>query len=114
MASFRLPVDPTEPHQRQGFELGGSSFLLDLDWNERNQAWFFSLFTNDEIALIEGFRVVIGARPLRRVTDSRRPAGDIQFVDTGVGSVDPGRDDLGNRVILLYHDPETAASLAGL
>jgi len=113
MAVLRLPIDSTDPHARQLVELEGSTYAIETDWNDRDQAWFCSIYTNEGTALITGYRLVIGALPIRRVVGDTRPPGEIQVVDTAGGYVDPGRDDLGSRVILLYWERETLEAELG-
>lgn len=102
--AVRLPIDSIEPHSRREVQLDGASFTMDLDWNDREQGWHVSLYTAAGEPLIEGHRVVIGGSPLRRVTKAGRPGGDIIFVDTSGTQEEPGRDDLGARVVALYYD----------
>ncbi len=115
MAVFRLPLDAEAPHSRRSVQLEGVSYLIDLDWNERNEAWFVSVYLDDAgpTPIVQGFRVVIGSPVLRRVRTPPRPPGDILFIDTSGEDLDPGRDDVGARVQGLYYERADIEALTG-
>lgn len=82
--------------------LDGVKYTVELRWNARSNRWTFSLRTRDGEPLLVGRRVVVGMPLLMRGTDPRMPPGDIIAVDQAGLDADPGRDDLGSRVLLMY------------
>lgn len=90
---------------RQRVELDGVTFLLDLRWNARLEAWQLSLFTAEEVALVQGVTVVTN-RPLLRRFRARAgmPAGDFFAFDQTETVAAAGYDQLGpdRAVDLLY------------
>lgn len=112
MAVSRLPLDAQDPHAELSVELDGSPWVLSLDWNERDGAWYLSVFADDaaRTPVVEGWRICTGGLPLKRARGVR-PEGEIQFVALGGGDADPGRDELGSRVVALYYDREGLAEL---
>ncbi len=113
MAVFRLPVASTDPHSRLSVDLDGRPFVITLDWNDREGAWYFSMHADDaeQTPIVQGWPVRVAAQPLWRNRHALRPPGDILFIDLGRGNLDPGRDDLGTRVIALYYDAESVGEL---
>jgi hypothetical protein len=92
--------------------LDGASFELRFRWNPRAAGWFLDVFDAGGEAIVLGVRIVVSWPLLRRVTHAGRPAGEIMAVDT-TGGGDPGRDDLGSRVVLKYFDAASVAELRG-
>lgn len=111
--SLRIPTSTAFTDYRQTTTLEGRDYILRFLWNQREGSWFFSLFDADEDPIVEGVKVVVGFSLLRLVTDERRPPGVLLAVDTTapvpdraagekVLALDPGIDELGERVLLLY------------
>lgn len=108
MAYYRIPLpNPSEPSIRLSTALDGVTFFIDLSWNTRDSAWYFSLYDYEEEPIIEGVRCVIAWPLLARVVDVRRPGGELFFVEAdGKTDEDPG-EELGDRWRLMYVDSET-------
>jgi len=111
--SLRIPTSQRFTDYRQTTTLEGRDFILRFLWNQREGTWFFSLFDSQEDPIVEGVKVVVGFPLLRLVTDDRKPPGVLLAVDTTapvpdraegekVLALDPGIDELGERVLLLY------------
>lgn len=108
-----LPVSSDVPHYSLQVSLDGTAYALELRWNERNLGWFLSVATPEGERLVDGVRVVCGISLLGRYVDERLPRGVLLAADTTGAALDPGRDDLGGRVVLLYYDgapPDDSAS----
>jgi hypothetical protein len=56
------------------------------------------------VRLLSGRRVVVSLPLLARLRDPRLPAGELTAVDTTGANADPGVNDLGGRVRLLYFE----------
>lgn len=111
MAVYTLPVRAGAPWHDFTVELDGRPYVLELAWNARAAAWFLHVRDADGGPLLMGLKLVVGLPLLRRFRhEDRLPRGELIAVDTQGAAADPGLDDLGRRVLLLYLD---AADLAG-
>lgn len=104
---IEVPCTPNgEADWTQRTALGGVDFLLRLRWSQREGHWLLTVSDADGVAIASGVVLVVGVYLLRRVVDSRRPAGELLVVDvSGANDVDPAFTDLGDRFALLYLDP---------
>lgn len=96
-----LVIEPGAPHQRQQVLLDGREFVVELRWNERAGAWFMAV-SDAEGLILAGRRVVVDFPLLSRFASPRLPDGELFAIDTSGAGLDPGRDDLGSRVDLVY------------
>lgn len=99
---YEIPVDSTVGHQTFEVELSGASYRIELRWNNRAQAWFISLYSGTGKPLLLGRRLVVNTNILRRHRTPEFPPGDLVAVDTTGSNADPGADEIGKRVKLLY------------
>lgn len=104
MAIYKLPFESIDPHYEFEIDLEGTRYVFVLDWNSRDEAWYLSLALPDGTQILDGRRVVLGSPVFRRLTHASRPLGDLIFLDTDGTSVEPGRNDLGGRVVGIYFD----------
>src|SRR6266508_803160 len=102
MSTLVLPADSVAPSYSFEVELEGALYRIALHWNERDGAWFLSLYDRSGVLLVAGRKVGLGANLLGRGVDARLPPGTVLVVDTSQADVDPGRNDLGARCPLLY------------
>lgn len=120
--SLRIPTSTTFPFYSQTTTLDGQDYVFRFLWNQREGTWFFSLLDADEDPIVEGLKVVVNLPLLRLVTDERKPPGVLLAVDTTAPEVDrtagekvlaldPGLEELGERVLLLYFSEAEIESL---
>ena len=104
---IEVPCTPGgEADWTQRTALGGADYLLRFRWSQREGHWLLTLSDSDGVAIVSGVVLVTAVYLLKRVTDARRPAGELLVVDTsGANDVDPAFDDLGDRFGLLYLEP---------
>lgn len=98
---IRIPQDT--PRFVQHTLLDEQTYVLRGSWNERESAWYLDIGDSDDVPIITSRKLVANWPLLHRVTDARKPPGEIYCIDP-TGSVNPGLDDLDNRVLLLYFD----------
>lgn len=110
MTVYALPVRPSIPWQRFSVELDRRTYVFDFRWNTREGAWFFSVADALEAPIATGKKVVLDWGLTKRIADRRIYPGVIAASDTSNTGAPPTVDDLGTRVLVLYHD---AASLLG-
>lgn len=99
---FEIPLRNDLPNFEFTFDLENDTFRFSFLWNERMQKWFFSILTSDGTAIIYRQPCFVNYLVLDRFKDERLPAGKIIFFDTSGKDIDPGRDDLGERVKMIY------------
>jgi hypothetical protein len=114
VALYQIPLSrpPLAGAFSQRTDLGGTDYVLDLDWVSRwgegllevPGAWRLSVSTLSGRVLAVGRALVPGSLLLQQLSDDERPAGDLSVVSPG-GAV-PGLDDLGRTAHLVYLDGE--------
>lgn len=90
------------PAFTQRVSLEGKEYLLYLEWVERESAWYMTLSDADAEPILAGRKVVPDWPLLNRVTDSRRPPGELVAVDMSGQGLRPAFTDFGVRVLLTY------------
>lgn len=86
---IRLPTF-SDPFYSITYELAGARFVFDFLYNQREDAWYFHLTTEDGVKLARGIRISLGVNLLQFVVDRRAPQGKLVCV----GPHDPGLNDL--------------------
>lgn len=104
MAMSLIPIDPVDAHFSLEVDLDGATYLLEFLWNTRGEFWTLSILDAAEAPLVMGIRIVAAWELLAQYSDDRLPGGRLLTVDMSGLGIDPGRDDLGKRVILVYDD----------
>jgi hypothetical protein len=99
-----LPLRPDLTHYDFGISLDGTSYLLELRWNTREEAWYLDIRLEDGTDVVLGIKVVVDFILGRRSQHPARPPGVFFAVDTSGRRQDPGISDLGARVQLLYFE----------
>ena len=97
-----IPIRSGVPHQLFEVELDGSTYTLEVRWNERASGYFLNISEAEGTRLLSGIRLVIDWPLLLRWRDERLPAGQFLLVDTSGKKQEPGLAELGARVQLLY------------
>ena len=106
----RIPLRPSLAYFTLQVPLEGVNYTLQFVWNLRESSWYMDVLDETgAIMIIGGMRLV--ADSLLGITRTgRQPQGAFIALDTTGEGVDPGLDDLGVRVKLLYY---TLAELTG-
>jgi hypothetical protein len=111
--SRRIPVTSSAPLYEQRTTLDGQDYIFTFYYNARDFSWYFDIADQDGEAISAGVRVVVDWDLLKRVVDARRPPGLLVANDLSGAGLDPGADDFGSRVELLYFEAaEVAEELA--
>lgn len=98
-----LPFTPGIPFYRMSVTLGEEDYVFDVRWNERDNGWYFDLFTVNEVAIIHGVKVVLGTLLGGVNPDENRLPGGLIAADLEDTGLDPGFDDLGYRVQVYFY-----------
>jgi hypothetical protein len=81
-------------------------YTLQFRLNVRMGAWFMSVLDGEGVVpIMTGARIVVNW-PLWAYFTGRDPAGAFVAVDTASTGADPGPDDMGARVQLVYYSSE--------
>jgi len=81
--------------------LDGFVYVFGFTWNTREGAWFMSISRDDE-PLLYNIKVVDAFSLIDRFTNLLLPPGAIMTLDIENINRNPGRDELGSAVKLVY------------
>ncbi len=95
-------VSPESFYYEEQVPLEGSIYSVTLYWNSRASAWFFDLDDPNGDPVVYGLRVTTGRNLLAQSVSSTQPPGVFYVFDTSGSDTDPGQNDLGTRVLLVY------------
>lgn len=101
-----LPLRSDLPHYSFRVQLDGEMYGFAFWWNYGISAWMMSISDPDDVPLAVGIRVVVDFPLAARFADSRLPPGTLLAIDTTGRQEDPGLEDLGARVIIVYATAE--------
>lgn len=111
---FEIPIDitktPTDGEITFDVELDGATYRMQFSYADCSQLWYLSIFlqTGTVITPItQGVACVAAVPLLADVQVADRPAGELLLS----GDRDPGRDELGSFVKLLYFDAAEMAAI---
>ncbi len=110
MAQWIVPIGTLQAYDSVDVTLSGVSFRLVFYWNNRDGsnnpaggAWILSLNDSLDNPIVSGIKMVLGLNLLSPFA-LNAPEGSLFLVDLSGHDIDPGFNDLGNRVILIYDD----------
>jgi hypothetical protein len=99
MAVSDDPITPTE------HVLDGRRYLFERTWVDRAETWFLDIRDAEGTILLQGIAIRVGQNLLAPHVGDDLPGegrGALVALDTAGTGTDPGRDDLGTRVKLIY------------
>lgn len=103
MSTVRVPTTSDAPWYEQVTDLGTTQYRLTLAYNGRDDSWYLTVATQGGSVIVAGRRVRLDWHLLRQfAADSRLPEGMLLVPDLDGSQVEPGREDLGERLHLLY------------
>lgn len=100
--SSLVPIQRGESAFEQRVPLGEALFRMRFRWNPRAATWYLDLSTDAGDPLMTSVAIRVGVPLTSHSPDPRLPAGALIAVDTSGRGRDPGLDDLGARVPLLF------------
>lgn len=109
-----LPIVPSIPGYRERVPLPDAGRLFDFRWNDRDQAWYMDILSEDEVSVRMGVKVVIG--PLGQSRAANELGAVVNFgilvaIDTSGEERDPTFEDLGARIKVLWFSPAEVGAL---
>lgn len=90
-ASFKIKTD-----------IEDVSYILRFDWNTRTERWYIGIYDSDENAIQIGIPMNVDCDLISRFAETELPPGILILLDTSGLHSEAGRDDLGDRCVLLY------------
>jgi hypothetical protein len=101
---FEIPLRNDLAAFQISIELDLETFTFKFTWNERSNKWVVGIFSENNEPLLNDVPVYVGWPIFGRFKDKRLPKGNILFFDTSGKNLDPEKEDLGARVIMVYEE----------
>lgn len=102
-----------DPFYTMTVPLDGSDYMLEFRYNQRENAWYFSVSLTDGTLLAAGIKVVCNRSLLSRFADTRLPPGILLAYANTTDASTPGMGELGQglRATLTYFDAAEVAAV---
>jgi len=94
----------SDPFYTQTTALDGVEYVLEFRYNQREDAWYFSISLPNGTLLAAGIKVICNIPLLRKWVDTRLPKGTLAALSKTKDTSPPGLNELGEdaRVTLVY------------
>jgi hypothetical protein len=109
-----IHVQAGSPNTRQRVVLDGREYVLDLRWSQREERWYLDLYDAIGRLLAGSVKLVVNwplLYKLRGLEDAL-PPGELFAISASAAPQDPGLDELGDSVQLVYADSSDVAEAA--
>lgn len=101
--SIEIPIEPGDTLlDLQTPPLEGVVYTLEIRWNIRIGAYFMKVYDQEGVTLLAAGLKLVANWPLGAYGAGRQPPGAFVAIDTSGRGLDPGLDELGDRVKLVY------------
>lgn len=107
MAFLEIPVRNDLPAYKFQIELEQTLFNMEFTFNAREDRWFMDLSDSTGEPIVRGVKLLTGWPILSRFQDDRMPLGELFMLDTAGEDKHATRDDLGDRVVMVYRESTT-------
>lgn len=101
---FKIPTNSENASFKIRTDLEGATYVLRMDWNERAERWCLSIFDADETPILMGVPMNINMDLWGRFRLVDLPPGILMLYDTTGRNEEAGRDDLGDKAVLIYRE----------
>lgn len=102
MTILSIPVFSEQASFTQTIPIDGITYKLQIYWNVRDEHWFFSLYLPDDTLVLTGIKMPVNFTLLNSFSGENVPPGDFLLYDDSGNNEPCGRDELGDRCLLLY------------
>ena len=99
-----IPILPV-PFFRETVTLTGADYILDFQYNQREDRWYLSVSDAAGVPIYGGRKIVPSVSLLRQCADARQPPGLLVPQTLTTDDSPPGLNDLGSRIALYYYEP---------
>jgi len=103
---FQIPITATDASFKIRTSLEGTDYVLRFDWNGRDECWQMGIMDSTETPIVMGIPLNINSNLIGRFEIPELPPGLLMLYDTSDNNEEAGRDDLGDRAVLLYEASE--------
>lgn len=106
-----LPTVKT-PFYKVTVTLTGTEYVLDYQYNQREDRWYLSLYDTNGNAIYTGRKIVLSVPLFRKCATGNKPLGDIFAQSLTADDTPPKLDDIGtdSRAVLVYYEPGELAA----
>jgi hypothetical protein len=104
MSLLQIPVTSEFPNTELSVDLELITYILKFNFNSRTSLWYMTISQEDGTPLVVGVPIFTDVDIMIQYKNPDLPPGIFMAFDTEDLSADAGRDDLGNRVKLLYQE----------
>lgn len=104
MSFQKIPVRSDLPAYEFDITLDGKIYNLSFSWNDRTELWTMDILDETGKDLLLGVSMFTNWDLIGRFRSSELPEKKFFCVDTAGEGKNPGIDDFGSRVILVYGD----------
>ena len=111
-----LPLEPSNGLYQVTTSLYGTTVILDVRWNSRDNAYYMDISSSLGTPIATGLKIVLGTYIGRQVNHPIFTNGVLLAVDNSGQGQDAGFDDLGGRISVWYYSASEllAAQLNGV
>ena len=106
-----IPIESGVPSQTLKVDLEGNTYNFRIIYNSRTGVWTFDLTDEDDVDLVSGVAMVLGASLIGQFNLG---IGALAMVEQGATGLDATADDLGERILLVHLTEEDIANLETL
>jgi len=106
-AIYEIPVDSSQADFKFRTDLEGTTYVLRMYWNTREERWHIDFLDADENPLLMGVPLVTDTDVMGRFEIPGLMKGIVMLYDTGEKFVEATRDSFGDRSKLLYQESTT-------
>jgi hypothetical protein len=103
MAFQKIPLRSDLDKYSLRVDLDGKVFTLSFNYHQRMDRWYMNILDENDIVLLRGVKMVLGLKLANKHKNENFPEGDLFLFDTSGSGVNPGLEDFGKRVILMYN-----------
>lgn len=104
MAIKVIPLNNIDPAFEFDIDLDGDTYTFDFHYNTRIGLWFFSIAKSFGPPSVSPIPLIVEFPLTDNLKTAAIPPGTLIAIDESGQEIDPGREDLGNRVKLYYDD----------
>ena len=105
MAILQLPVSSDRASYEFKITIENVKYTFAFRFNSRADRWIMDIKTGGGVMLVAGLPLLIGVDLLAQFKDAKEiPQGNLFLVNLFDQNESPGRDDLGNNVLLMYQE----------
>ena len=104
MALELPPIQPLEQEPAYDYQiaLDDITYRINLQWRERQESWYLTLFGSNDETMFSGVRMTIDTPLGWRLTGRKIETGFLILLDTESTKESCGYEDLGRRCQLMY------------